>query len=118
MDLLAVNFQGQRKLLCSNHFDICTKWTPAESCSTANVCRWSCSRTPRAAGVVVVAARLAGRPTASKAGRKIVLLNAPIALAAACTPVRRGNAGVAALLLAFSPLLTRCFSVPPLGLEP
>ena len=47
-----------------------------------------------------------------------MLLNAPIALAAACTPVRRGNAGVAALLLAFSPLLTRCFSVPPLGLEP
>jgi hypothetical protein len=50
----------------------CMNWTPAESCSTANVCRKSCRRAPPRAGSSLVAGRVAGRPMASKAGRKML----------------------------------------------
>jgi len=59
-------------VLCPSHFDTCMKWVPAINCIVANVWRRSWSRTPRVALVAPFAGALAGRPTATNAGRKIV----------------------------------------------
>ena len=55
-------------MLYSNHFDTCMQCVPAESRYMAHVRPEVVQAHPRAADLVAVAGRVAGRPAASRAG--------------------------------------------------